>query len=208
MRQFSRVYWTWIICTGSGTLLLAAGTLLFTAGMVRSFGEIATTTEPLPPSNVAEGISLAMPSLVLMPVGGSVALIGFVAWVKLFYRSWSLIRSEHMKVTPLTALLLLLVPLFNLYWMFAVIIRLATGLNGVAARRGVQASRVPVFLGVTSCVLAILTLCLGGLNLSPYSYLAMISVSSVTIAIFFYCVQRTSGQLAIADEQPVVAARS
>ena len=150
----------------------------------------------------------AIGGVFMMLVGGILAVMGFVAWTKLFCLAWRVIQGDYTTTTPRAALVLLFVPLFNVYWMFVAMIRLAVGLNRVATVRGIQAGHVPGFLGVMACGLGLVTLLFGGWDVSPVAYLTTSTAATLSFAIFFYCVQRTAGQIAMAGEQQVAAANA
>jgi len=73
-------------------------------------------------------------------VGGCVA--GFwMTWAILTWNGWAAIQDGHAALTPRQAVLPLLIPLFNLYWVFRCYCGLARGMHAFAARHrtpGVQ----------------------------------------------------------------------
>jgi len=70
-----------------------------------------------------------------------------------FYRAWDQIQDEHAHTSPLLAVVLMFVPLFNFYWAYIAIWGLAKDLNAYAARHGIQTPRVNEGLALGLCVM-------------------------------------------------------
>jgi hypothetical protein len=84
---------------------------------------------------------------------GLIAVVLFLAWL---YRAWSAVPSRHRGLRPALAVGLLLVPLFNLYWMFRAVPGLSSALRRALGERDVvRQSKSTYRLGVATCVLAI-----------------------------------------------------
>lgn len=73
------------------------------------------------------GFGLAMLGIVCMLAAG-------VAYLHLIYRAWSAINDGQQRTSPAMAAVLLIIPLFNLYWMFQAIWGWAQDYNKYVAR--------------------------------------------------------------------------
>ncbi len=73
-----------------------------------------------------------------------VLLLGFVAFAQgiipyiLLYKQWALIQDGNARTTPGKAVLLLLIPFFNIYWFFIAVYGLAQDMNTYAEERGMS----------------------------------------------------------------------
>jgi hypothetical protein len=83
---------------------------------------------------------------------GLIAAVIFLAWL---YQAWSAVPPRHRDLRPALAVGLLLVPLFNVYWMFRAIPGLSSALRRALGERDVvRLSNTTYRLGVATCVLA------------------------------------------------------
>ena len=67
------------------------------------------------------------------------SLFAFVVLIHFLYTIWSAIQAGPARTTPAKALVFLLIPFFNLYWLFQVIWGWAKDYNAFIARRGIEA---------------------------------------------------------------------
>jgi hypothetical protein len=80
---------------------------------------------------------------------------GFVIWVAIF-KGWKAINDGQARTTPGKALLYLLVPLFNYYWMFQVFGGFATDYNLYVRRYQLSAPKLGSGWFITWCILIII----------------------------------------------------
>src|SRR5687767_6774080 len=71
-------------------------------------------------------------------------LIMFVVmflWFHLYYRAWKAIQDGHARTTPGKAVGFLLIPLFNLYWMFPALWGFSKDYNAYIERHSINVPR-------------------------------------------------------------------
>jgi hypothetical protein len=78
----------------------------------------------------AGGMGLAMLGFVCMLAAGA-------AYLHLIFKAWTAINDGQQRTSPMAAALLMLIPLFNLYWMFQAIWGWAQDYNKYIARHNV-----------------------------------------------------------------------
>lgn len=158
--SFKNLYLGHLAATIGGFAVIAAAMGL-DAAMGRSQGD--------PPSPIA---------LVLILIGAVMSIVGIVFNCMLMYRMWNQIQDGPHRTTPGTAVGLLFVPLFNLYWIFVAYYGLAVDLNRYTSQKQIAAPRVVEGLSMASCILLICTCipCLGALVAIVYLPLALVSL--------------------------------
>lgn len=87
------------------------------------------------------GLGLAM----VIWIGGVVA--GFM-WL---YKAWELVQDGRARTQPMQAVLLMLIPFFNIYWMFIAFAGLAKDLNHYAKERGYRIRPANEDLALWTC---------------------------------------------------------
>jgi len=127
----------WAICLGSIILGLA----LFV------FGTLDIVLEWNPDENLVTLLGVgtlfyeAGDFLVMLHSANLPAIIGLVIFQYfLLYHCWKLIPADIARTTPIKAVGFLLIPIFNLYWMFVAYRGLAKDMNKTSQRCGVQFS--------------------------------------------------------------------
>ncbi len=76
-----------------------------------------------------------------------------VIWLALLYQSWAAIQDGQSAVTPVKAVVFMLVPLFRYYWIFRVFGNYAGEFNGFVARRCPAVPCLPGGLFLTFSIL-------------------------------------------------------
>ncbi|MDI1337930.1 MAG: hypothetical protein PSU94_17250 [Lacunisphaera sp.] len=76
-----------------------------------------------------------------------------VVVLRLFYQAWQAIQDGHARTTPGKAVGLLLVPFFNLYWMFVAIYGFANDFNAYVDRHALSVRKLPAGLFLTYLIL-------------------------------------------------------
>ncbi|HHH11857.1 MAG TPA: hypothetical protein ENK23_07280, partial [Sorangium sp.] len=106
---------------------------------------------------VVAGAYATVASVPAIPIAIAAALLVFVAGVQLslVYHMWAAIRDEHTPLQPRTAALLLLLPLFNVYWAFRVLPGYATAYNAFTARYLLRLPRLSQNLILASMVVPV-----------------------------------------------------
>lgn len=95
--------------------------------------------EPLPPdlgSSVGGGLAIFFIGYGAIMI---ISLVGAVCLMMLIYKGWGLIQDGHPSTSPLMAILLLFVPLFQIYWFFVAYWGLAKDLNTYAREKDIDA---------------------------------------------------------------------
>ena len=93
-------------------------------GIAAAAGVIATASRPYDPTRFGVAALCLLPGLVMQLV--------------LVYRIWQAIRDQYARTSPLKAVLLLLLPVFNLYWLFHVVPGYATDFNRFVERHRID----------------------------------------------------------------------
>lgn len=139
---------------------------------------------------------------VIAGVGGLLALVGVpfsiaaaILWYMLLYKAWRQIQDGHAQTGPGKAVGFLFIPLFSLYWFFIAVYGLADDLHKYADRWGIEIRRPSKGLGMTVCVLYIVTSFLPYLNI--LTGLALIPL----FAWYTHQFQRASQDIAVALAQ-------
>lgn len=87
--------------------------------------------------------------------GTTAALFGFasaIVFAVLLYQMWKVVQDGYASVSPGSAVGLLFVPIFNLFWLFIAIRGLAHECNQVIQRHGYNARPAPVGLALAYCI--------------------------------------------------------
>lgn len=100
---------------------------------------------------VASGMGMFMLALACM-------IVPVVAFFVLIYKAWAAIDDGQARTTPLAAVLLLLIPFFNWYWIFQAIWGWAQDYNKYNARHNVggEAMSEGLFIAYAICCLVFL----------------------------------------------------
>lgn len=104
-------------------------TAIMMVGLVGVMGGASSGSEDL--ARAAVGAMMGSVGLAVL-----VFLYGFVVQLVLIYKLWSAINDGQARTTPGMAAGLMLIPLFNLYWMFQAIYGFAQDYNKYIARHG------------------------------------------------------------------------
>jgi hypothetical protein len=94
----------------------------------------------------------------LLAVSWAPSLLAVAALLVLVYRSWSCLPREEARMSPGTAVGLLFVPVFNLFWMFQVWYGFAVDYNRTLRARQYPLHPLPGWLYLSFCVGALLSL--------------------------------------------------
>lgn len=81
---------------------------------------------------------------ILFLVGVVALLGGIVLWLTLLYRLWSLIQDGLARTQPWKAVVFMLIPLVNLFYLFVNFEGLAKGLNAAMERHAIQGPKADV----------------------------------------------------------------
>jgi len=84
-------------------------------------------------------------------------IIGIVIELMLYYRMWAAIKDDEASASPVTAVLFLFVPFFNIYWMLNMLIGFAEDYNDFIQQRSMEIKKLPVMLFVIYAFLSIIT---------------------------------------------------
>jgi len=90
-------------------------------------------------------------------VSALLSILVVLGWMQFLHKCWSALPAGCRRMTPKRAVLFLLIPVFNLYWMFQAIVGLATDLNRFVQERQLSTRAVPRGLAVACCILLIAT---------------------------------------------------
>jgi hypothetical protein len=123
----------------------------------------------------------------------STVLVLFSAVISLFfiYKMWTALQDGRAGTSPLTAALLLLVPGFNIYWLFKVYYGFAQEYNALADRHHLNIPRLPASLYLTLSIVAVLdvvALFLSGVDI-PISIIVSVLHISVSLAVVYLTCQ-------------------
>ncbi|WP_254512251.1 hypothetical protein [Anatilimnocola floriformis] len=116
----------------------------------------------------------------------------------LMYKAWNSIQDGSPRTTPGVAVLLLFVPLFNLYWMFQAWWGWAQDFNRYARQRNLTVHRAPEGLALTYCILLLL-------SSIPVLGLPFAMVNQVVLLILAYCCINSINSLIAARSTTVEA---
>jgi hypothetical protein len=110
-------------------------------------------------SGAFQTASAVWADIVFLPVlvlGTFLSLLSAVVFFLFIYKSWTALQDGRTKISPLSAALLLLVPIFNLYWIIRVYYGFALEHNSLADRHRLNVPKLPSWLYLTSGVLTVL----------------------------------------------------
>jgi hypothetical protein len=97
--------------------------------------------------------AMAGGSFLVFLLGFACILAAAIAYLVLWYKSWAAIQDGHARTTPLLAVLLMFIPLFNLYWAFQTIHGFAVDYNKYITRHGKQVPPLPEGLYLASAIM-------------------------------------------------------
>jgi hypothetical protein len=111
-------------------------------------------------------------------LGGNVA---YLVWL---YKAWALIQDGRARTQPMQAALLMLIPFFNIYWMFVAFGGLATDLNHYAKQHGYRIRPASADLAMWTCyaVVGSLVPCVGMIAALAALILGLMAMWSMTQA--------------------------
>ncbi len=93
---------------------------------------------------------------ILGSIGAMLLLLaGMILLLIFLYKAWNLVQDGRARTTPGRAIGFLLIPFFNLYWVFVVLRGLALELNRHAHRHEIRIKPVSEGLALTCCILAL-----------------------------------------------------
>lgn len=82
-------------------------------------------------------------------------VFSLIVGLVLIYRIWKSIQDGHARTTPAKAVLFLLIPLFNFYWIFQVWWGFARDCNQYIERHQVTIRKLPEWLFLTFCIVSL-----------------------------------------------------
>jgi len=121
--------------------------------------------------------------IALSALGAVVMLFGAVIFLLFIYKMWGALQDGRASTTPLPAALLLLVPVFNLYWIFKVIYGFAQDYNRLADRHRLNVPKLPTGLYLAFCLLAVLNVIALGLYWVDYSIPLIASYLQIAVGL-------------------------
>jgi len=156
---FKNLFFTYLGCPVLGSVIVVISSLL-----ASQLGEVVALV----------GLGLAVIVLICGPIAGFM-------WL---YKAWELIQDGRARTQPLQAALLMLIPFFNIYWMFVAFAGLAQDLNHYANERGYKIRQANEDLAMWTCYAFIgcVVPCVGALALPVLAILGLMSIWSVTQA--------------------------
>jgi len=98
--------------------------------------------------------------LPFIPLMGAVvcALVSGITWLVLVWKGWAAIQDGYAEMPPASAVLLLFIPCFNLYWAFRCYPGLARGVNSLAYRYQVRGAEMSEGLFTTYAIMGLVGL--------------------------------------------------
>jgi hypothetical protein len=121
--------------------------------------------------------------IALSALGTVVMLFSAVIFLLFIYKIWGALQDGRASTTPLPAALLLLVPVFNLYWIFKVIYGFAQEYNRLADRHRLNVPKLPTGLYLAFCLLAVLNVIALGLYWVDYSIPLIASYLQIAVGL-------------------------
>jgi len=152
------------------------------------------------PSGTFPGVlneSWVIAALVLSAI---LALFSAVIFLFFIYKMWTALQDGRAGTSPLMAALLLLVPGFNLYWLFKVYYGFAKEYNALADRHQLNIPRLPAGLYLTLSIVAVIDVAaffLYGVDISISIIVSVIHVSLALAVVYLTCqaVNRITAQV-------------
>lgn len=119
-------------------------------------------------------------------------ILGVLIELVLYYKMWAVIQDDEVSVSPAKAILFLLIPFFNIYWMLNMLIGFAEDYNSFIERRSINIKEMPVMLFViyafssilTAIVVTVPMLCVFGFANRIYG--AFTNYTQMAWAVFFF----------------------
>ena len=135
--------------------------------------------------------------------GLALSVLAAIVALVLLYRAWAQIQDGFHRTTPGKAVGFLVIPLFNLYWVFIALVSLATGLNAFTSRHRIDAPRTIPGLAIAYCVLILcISIPIFGIFVIPavmiVQYILFLQLANTSAAI-------AEGLDARADRAPAIA---
>lgn len=129
--------------------------------------------------------------IALSALGTVAMLLSAVIFLLFIYKMWDALQDGRTGTTPLPAALLLLVPVFNLYWIFKVIYGFAQDYNRLADRHRLNVPKLPTGLYLAFCLLAVLNVIALGLYWVDFSipFIASYLQIAVGLAVMYLTCQ-------------------
>jgi hypothetical protein len=144
---------TFVVVLSAALFVLAVGLLMIVFGDFLAF-EVELATGRAPGTGPYRDLERwgSRVCLLAAPLG-LIAAVAFLAWL---YRAWRAVPARHRDVPPGLAVGLLLVPVWNLYWMFRAIPGLSSALRRALGERDlVRRDRTNYRIGVVTCIMAL-----------------------------------------------------
>ena len=91
---------------------------------------------------------------------GVCAFLSIIGTLILCYRCWNVVQDEDAKTTPRKAAGFMLIPVFNIYWLFVAFYGLSTDLNKYITKRGLNVKPCSNVLVLFSCLTNLITIVL------------------------------------------------
>ena len=127
-------------------------------------------------ANVRTRTAYPQAGLTLMAASVVPMLYGAIFMLILWYKSWAAIQDGHARTTPTKAIVLLFIPLFNIYMIFQTVWGLSKDFNAYFQRHHISAARLPERLFLAFCVLC-------GASMIPKVGLVFLAVNYVVALI-------------------------
>lgn len=107
---------------------------------------------------------------------GGFLLFAFIVFLILLYKMWVAIHDNNARITPGKAVVLVIIPLLNLYWIFQVVWGWSKDYNNFIFKRGLNMSPVSEKLALAFCILFVLLYApfLNILILIPFGVVALV----------------------------------
>jgi hypothetical protein len=121
--------------------------------------------------------------IALFALGTIVVLCSAVIFLLFIYKMWVALQDGRASATPLQAALLLLVPVFNLYWIFKVIYGFAQDYNRLVDHHRLNVPKLPTGLYLAFCLLAVLNVIALGLYWIDFSILLIASYLQIVVGL-------------------------
>jgi hypothetical protein len=150
--------WIVIIVAGVGMLYIGVALTLFEMrfqeALARNDGNVSAMMGPgstLQMAGVPHWFFFGTTGLLSL-----MALVNAIAFYVLLYKMWGTIQAGPARTTPGKAIGFMLIPLFNVYWLFVAVAGLAKDLNAFAKQRNLKARPAAEGLTMAACIMAIL----------------------------------------------------
>jgi hypothetical protein len=127
----------YLLLIGGGYVVAAA---LFFLSIVAIIGGAAAAQQAGEDSAAAGAAVLGASSMMMLAV--ALLWVPAVAFFVLLYKAWAAIQDPQVRTTPGKAVGFMLIPFFNIYWMFMAIWGWAQDYNGYTTRHGIGGEKM------------------------------------------------------------------